>query len=192
MIAADGHVGCGKYANRVQIALGKKDEDWLRQLAGLLGFTGDIGEYTVSDEHGDRAAVRFTFVSPVIADRLRTLGVKKPEAVGVVPVDVFEHFVRGYFDGDGSVFVDSQSGRLKSNFAGSCAFVTLLRDRLAAVAGLSDRMKVNPKPNSPRTASLTYAFSDTCKLGGFMYSNATVCLERKRRRFQEGGALFRT
>jgi len=192
VIASDGHVGTGKYENRVQIAISKKDEDWLSLLAKLFGFNGNVGGYTLTDEYGSREIVRFTFASPSMADRLRASGVKEPRAADAVPDAVFGHFVRGYFDGDGSVFTDSQSKKLKTNFVGSSGLITKLRDRLGKLAGVSAAMQVHPKTNSPHAFSVTYAFRDTCRLANFMYLEAEFCLQRKRLRFQAGGALSHT
>ena len=75
VIASDGHVGKGINRNRVQITLSEKDLDWLKQLAKLFGFTGNFGSYDLKDTYAERRAVRFTFASPQITDRLRKLDV---------------------------------------------------------------------------------------------------------------------
>lgn len=105
----------------------------------------------------------------------------------VIPSDYFPDFIRGYFDGDGSVFytnyVSTKNGKLRtelrSNFtAGNPRFLEKLQGFLINKLGVS-RKKVCPF-NNGGSWKLGYGTADTVKLLRFMYyPDCPVALERK-------------
>lgn len=110
---------------------------------------------------------------------LRRLGYKenktKSLSISKVPKKYFADFVRGYFDGDGSVWVGrSHKNRLNSNPAillvfTSCSlgFLSGLKNRLSTV-GLKGGSLVKNQRNYYR---LSYSTLDALKLYDFMYNS---------------------
>jgi intein-encoded DNA endonuclease-like protein len=103
-----------------------------------------------------------------------------------VPKKYFQHFVRGYFDGDGSVRVAMKKGsrqqliinKLSSVFtSGSKDFLQGLAIQLNEVADIA-QVKVY---NSHRSYMLSYSTSDSVKLFKFMYEKVSndIYLKRK-------------
>ena len=96
-------------------------------------------------------------------------------------------FIRGYFDGDGSVhltkYIRTKDQRkqidLRSNFtSGSSQFLFTLRDILTKLSGLTSK-KVYSSADK-RHWKLCYGTKDTLKLLNFMYyPSCTIYLERK-------------
>ena len=97
----------------------------------------------------------------------------------IVPNDLVHHFIRGYFDGDGSVYGSQKAPA--ASFDGTKEFLDQLLNRL--------------KEKVPTNSSVYKDHSIWCiKLGGkniirslynYMYNNATVFLGRKKRKFEE-------
>ena len=106
-----------------------------------------------------------------------------------VPPPYIADFIRGYFDGDGSVFyVDYISTKnhkprteLRSNFtSGSRAFLEKLMAILYKKLGLT--LKKIGSYNQGRSLKLGYAMKDTRKLLAYLYyPNHSISLQRKAR-----------
>lgn len=102
--------------------------------------------------------------------------------------DLVPHFVRGYFDGDGTVGVykyvsKSDSKTLKSGFCCGCyEFLTELCKKLPVK---TVNIRENKKDNNGQGCVYTVSFSvnDSIKLYTYMYKNATIFLNRKKEIF---------
>ncbi|MDZ7612139.1 MAG: LAGLIDADG family homing endonuclease [Candidatus Moranbacteria bacterium] len=113
----------------------------------------------------------------------KTLDLKLPK----VPNEVLCDFVRGYFDGDGNVFVikrkDRKTGRLtiQTHFTcGNREFLKNLQERLKLVAGLRGG-SLYSKENASR---LKFSIYDSIKLYNFMYGKESdLFLSRKKEKF---------
>lgn len=102
-----------------------------------------------------------------------------------IPQNFFSHFVRGYFDGDGNVFVAKRRDRktrrwiIQTHFtSGSMGFLKELRGKLKLYAGLRGGSLYKHQAN---TASLKFSINDSVKLFHYMYNNGGKSfLERKK------------
>jgi hypothetical protein len=117
----------------------------------------------------------------------KSLAVKFPP----IPKSMLPHFIRGYFDGDGCVYLEKTLGsrnqlilkRLLIAFtSGSKDFLEGLGKSLNKVTG--GDFKIWP---SHRSYQLRYNTTDTMKLFEFMYNNVQGSLftRRKYNKFQE-------
>lgn len=92
--------------------------------------------------------------------------------------ELVNHFVRGYFDGDGSVF--SQRGQIYIEFRGTVSFLVSL-NRVVKRSGL--KTQAVPHIHSG-CGSLKYAGNNkTRHVAEFMYRDSNVWLDRKRNKF---------
>jgi hypothetical protein len=110
--------------------------------------------------------------------------IKFPPAV---PDRYLNHFVRGYFDGDGCVYLQTAKGkrqkaiikRLNITFtSGSKSFLQGLNSNLEKFVNLKQNKRIY---NSNKAYQLRYSTSDTIKLFKFLYKNTArrIYLERK-------------
>lgn len=123
--------------------------------------------------------------------RLAELGGKRAKSRDIifpkVPPAYLADFIRGYFDGDGSVFhvtymhtkVKRLRRELRSNFtSGSINFLNQLQDLLNEKLGL--KKKILGSYNDGGSLKLGYGTYDTIKLLRFMYyPGHSISLERK-------------
>lgn len=113
---------------------------------------------------------------------------KSDKSVPLPDIDpaLFQHFVRGFFDGDGSIFVKHYKNRhgtatseLGMSFtAGKDTgdFLERLRDAIRVHVAVGCR-KVSGKKNR----KLPFAQYDTMLLCKWMYEGATIFMQRKKR-----------
>lgn len=99
-IAAD---GCITDANYFAISL--KDKDILMQLKADINFSGDI--YSPKNNQG--VYYRINFSSEKFCNDLRKIGITERKSLSYnklpnIRHGLIRHFIRGYFDGDGTIY----------------------------------------------------------------------------------------
>jgi DNA-binding transcriptional regulator WhiA len=136
----------------------------------------------------------FSFSRKKMTERLSKLGITSNKSLDIefpkVPDKFMSHFIRGVFDGDGSVFFESRNKKspLRVSFtSGSKKFITALEDIIHTQAGVSKRTiyKLHRKNTS---YYIRYCHKDSLKFIDYIYADAdeSMWLERKHRKFLEG------
>jgi hypothetical protein len=96
------------------------------------------------------------------------------------PAPLRRHFARGLFDGDGSAF-DSASGGRVLEFSGHRLMLERLRAMVAEELGVAWSELVSRSGGDPSFATIRWRHPlDVAKLTQWLYTDATVCLDRKR------------
>jgi hypothetical protein len=176
VVFAEGYLPKQHDRHGIQITLSIKDSAWLDDIKNILKFQGEL--YS-SDKQ--KKTITLVFSSKKIYKKLLEIGFFEKD-LSKIPDKIFHHFIRGFFDGDGSIFIEKKTGYVKTNFTGQQNLLKSIKDRLHELAGLSKNMQLNSKPNSLTSFSLCYGPRDTKKLCNFMYQEAHIFLERKHER----------
>ncbi len=170
--------GC-MYNGRVfDITVQNKDKYIIKQFAKELGYEGPILDYV------DRQACRINFSCYVIYNDLKALGGEECKSKTIkfpnVPKEYLSDFIRGYFDGDGSVY-DVQGGRINSAFTcASMNFLNSLWNLLKTEAGIEGGSYDHT------SYTLKFGKKDSIKLAQFIYKdNPELFLLRKREKFNK-------
>ena len=185
---ADGYVS-GKYFGFKQSA---KDKEILEKIRTALKSEHKIGEYINNNGYGQGN----TYCSLVISNEkmvsdLQNLGVifNKSKVLQFpnqeqVPSHLLRHFVRGYFDGDGSIYRVAQGNTYGVSFTGT-------QDFLAGILNFF-------RDNGVSSTSQVYKYNKKdiydCKIGGrnnvkmvreILYNDASIFMSRKKALFDE-------
>lgn len=99
----------------------------------------------------------------------------------VLPADCVSHFLRGFFDGDGSIWFDGKTYR--ASFTGGekmMKSIRLILDELKINSSFSYRYSEENKNSCNLVINGTL---NVDKFGEFMYQNSFSCLERKLNKF---------
>lgn len=96
----------------------------------------------------------------------------------IVPNNLKQHFIRGYFDGDGSLTSPANIGKIAYSFAGNHQFLSGLQQYL--ICNIADYKE----SKLYKTKSKIFTFSHggrfvTQKFLDWLYKDATIFLERK-------------
>lgn len=113
----------------------------------------------------------------------KSLDMKFPE----VPAEYLRHFVRGFFDGDGSVYLESGKSIRVKLLSGSKEFIIKLNNLLVK-NGFSDRYISGGTPSTPNAYFIRYnADEEARKFYNFIYEGVTDIMyySRKKKIFQE-------
>lgn len=91
-------------------------------------------------------------------------------------------FIRGYFDGDGSISVPKIKNNTRVNFVGSHDFCESLRDKLKHYLNVN----VSLKPKTDNISSVNiYGRLQVMNFYSWLYQNDELKLNRKYKKFDE-------
>lgn len=181
-ISADGYLN--KKGNTLGICLNEKDKIHLEKFKKSIEYTGDIkhrkGKYDIN--HKETNKVTLEIYSVELSNDLNKLGLDYQKSYSLkglsIPETLINHFIRGYFDGDGCVFEYSKKQSRYNcgfTFTGTKDFLTYVNNQL-------------PEPCKNLTFDKRTTGSYTLYLASmkrflitkeFLYRNATIYLDRK-------------
>jgi intein-encoded DNA endonuclease-like protein len=193
--AADGYMTVNKRGGQfwsIQIT----DKELLEEIKSVIKAEHKIGVRKSKNLH-EADQYRLQIGSIEMCNDLRNLGYseRKTNSLSIpnIPKEFFSHFVRGYFDGDGNVWVgymDKGKGgkrvfAIQTIFTScSLSFLTELRkrlERLNIIGGCVYKSKGS-------YARLQYSIKNSLKLYNFMYNElnkSKLFLARKKVKFEK-------
>lgn len=189
-IYADGYVTCSKTGQKnVGVTLGRKDRAHLESLREALQASYEIKDYEGNSYGKVIEYSRLLITSDQLYDDLQSKGVLTKKSLiltfpkeDVVPAELTHHFIRGYFDGDGSF---SYSGKRDNTYAvkiqGTAEFLRHLMIHIEKdLVNLSKRWD-----DDKNSYSLEFmAKNDVIAFGKYIYNNATIYMDRKYKRYE--------
>lgn len=102
-----------------------------------------------------------------------------------VPDDMLPHFIRGYFDGNGS----TSAKYTNVSFAGSVNILTGIRDRLAKIGMRPKRVHIRQSGSATWGQVAWSSYRDITLFRDYVYKDCTFCLDRKKRLLDQRIAL---
>jgi DNA-binding transcriptional regulator WhiA len=172
-IFADGYVS---KSNNFELSLGLKDLEHLTRFKEFLQFEGKI----YIDQKVGRC--RLQFQDAQIVNSLKKIGcVNKKSLVLMFPKInecFYSHFIRGYFDGDGSINKPEKS--ISVSIVGTQQFLEFIHNLLNIP---NYKIKHRQIKHSKEVHISEFSGNDARNFGKFIYNNSTICLERKKERF---------
>jgi hypothetical protein len=200
LLFADGFVGDEKY-NNVVIDLHKNDLHILEEFKNEIQFTGEIRETKSSggfSKEGE-TSLRLNFSSKVMAKHLRDYGivVKRSETMTTlpnIPSHLISHFIRGYFDGDGTIsMLKRKSYR---NFSGTTKLYEHM-NYFFSIIGHKEFLECIAKEMNLESYSFEKSKNENMvylnvrskvempKIYDYLYKDSTIKLQRKYDKFNE-------
>jgi len=181
---ADGNVSIGKCGTG-QLFVSSIDRDWLNQFKKDIGFTGNLLKETHPHYHKDIWKLHIT--SNKLFKDLCKLGCVpcKSNIIQFPPLEnsLVHHFIRGYFDGDGCVSIHKYLPG-KDNTTLNSGVCSGSREFLESLIQYVPT-KYNKIKHYNNVYTVVYSVKDSYKFYNYMYSDATVFLERKKVKFEK-------
>ena len=207
-IYADGCNNRHPSTGELSISQMERDVDILFKIKKAMDSTYPISEEKIKSSKEKR--FRFYVYSKKIALQLNNLGVVHNKSLilkfpDFISDELMPHFIRGYFDGDGSVWEGKRKKMIvkkenkpgetrerivqnvKFNFTGSNTFIPYLQEYLIEHIGLSKtKLNYSKAKEDYRHCSMEYSGRKNLKiLYDYMYSSATIYGERKKAKFEK-------
>lgn len=179
---ADGAINM-RSAFNLELTLSKKDKNHIEKFVEFVSPDVPIKDKVVSLNGKKYYASRAHICSKEIVEDLVSHGCTETKSLTLefpeIPKDMVHHFMRGYFDGDGSICIRKDNQKL-INLVGTHEFLEAYRDILFKQAGVN-KTKIRKVSNASQIA---YAGNRVVKkIYEFLYKDATVFLERKKEKF---------
>lgn len=181
-IAADGYV----HHHGVTIKINKKDKDVLDFIKKELNHNSPLKEITE-----DRIVLNIC--STILSKDLGNFGLfsnktQSLEFPKMIPSNLYRHFIRGFFDGDGCVaYRKYKDGRTKLgilvNFVGTNSMISSINEIVNSETFIGLK-NITLHTKSP-VYYLQYQGSKQVKtFYNYLYANYTFCLQRKLEKFK--------
>lgn len=178
-IYADGNIhekqlSTGYISKRLTIEIHKKDKEVLENFK----INNKI------NENEKKNSVYTTIYSDKIIEDLKILGVTQNKTKTCkfptnIPKDLINHFIRGYFDGDGGFSIHRGSKNyygLKAYFAGTESFLSEVQKHLPCLSTVRDTKK------GIHELIVSTKREEMVKFVSFLYKDSTIFLTRKRQK----------
>lgn len=191
LLFADGGVG----KSNVVLGLHEKDRSVLLELSVRI-FGKDVLKFvpgaTMAKKTGKsyKCAPKYSLVlnSKELISDLSRLGCTQRKSLTlqfpsekIVPSDLMNHFLRGYFDGDGWISPSKKSSTTTYGIISSDDFCHGLQQFLSNTLGIHSSIRPTGK-----VSRLTFSRrEDIQKIYNYMYEGATICMSRKRNVFED-------
>lgn len=185
---ADGHVN--PINNSVNIGLQASDSELLEQIRKVFNIQNPLckfkGRYSINHPYTEK--VSLSLYSKQIVSDLCNIGCvpRKSDVLvfpTIIPHKLIRHFIRGYFDGDGSVYSRHKQVGLTANFMSTYEFCKSVLELIPCNQILKIRKEKRSLKNVWQFEISSKA--DINNLYDFMYKDATIFLERKYKRFKD-------
>lgn len=172
-LCSDGNVSKDK--TYFQIHLNKKDIKILESINKLMESNSLITEY--------KNSIRLIVYNKKLTQRLIELGCLPKKSLSLkfpaIPDQYLSHFMRGYFDGDGSIFFNKPN-TIKIKLIGTRSFLTSAQNLLF----LKFNLKKHPIIDFHSVAFFEYYGDDARKFCSLIYQDSKgMFLERKYKRY---------
>lgn len=174
ILEADGYINEDR---RFTISLKEDDKDHIYKLHSLLDTNVTIGcaSWKTFKKY------RFTVTSKSMIDDLQDAGLRSGKMPSI-PEEMKPHWLRGLFDGDGSIFLDKQTESYKSNIV--FGQEELAHEVLSYIQTQNiSAGSVHKKTSSDHCWYFTLSPKNTQVLGELMQVNSDLMLKRKQDKF---------
>jgi intein-encoded DNA endonuclease-like protein len=193
-IAADGCVKHRGSSCELQIALSSKDYEHIEKFKNTLNYTGPIRQFIIKNSKrnpkwNDTEKSEIAITSQVLFEDLAKFNIVPRKSLTYTFPDwlvnhpLVNHYMRGYFDGDGSwhwqKYKQNKQDQLIFSLRGTVEFLKIYRYILERDIDVPVRTK--PIRISSGIGILEYGGNGiTNKIAKFLYKNANIYLDRKR------------
>lgn len=190
-LMADGCIHQRSGQDRISLVLAIKDKNHLEKFKKSLSFEGPIIDYTKkSGLFIGLIHSHIKITSQQLANDLTKIGCTPRKSLILefpkLNETLIHHFIRGYFDGDGSVFISKEkhwrnnkiSPVIHFRFSGTKTFLNAVDKQI----NLSGRLV---QAKNSKVYELSYKRNKKAKLFyNYLYKNATIFLKRKKEVFE--------
>ena len=182
---ADGYIDESK--NVIELALNERDINHIKKFKNSLESDHKISYRKIRINESEHKSVRITFKDKKICDSLIRLGciqnksLKLESLPQLCSLEMYRAFIRGYFDGDGSIY-RNKSHMSVSFTSGSLMFLKSIQAFLIDILKIKSWIKKDVRTNAYDLTILSthegYLFLK------YIYDNSVYYLDRKYEQYQ--------
>lgn len=186
LLLADGHNNVKD--GIIAIDLQEGDIDILQKLTNLIQPEKPVKNY--KNKYAKLGRNRVVLSSRHMSNTLLKLGMVQNKSKNLlfvqnIPDNLIHHFIRGYFDGDGSVGVFGKVQNVEFSIVSTKEFLLPLQQILVDNCNLTTtKLGKRHKDRDSNTYHIKYTNRFSClRIRNFLYKDATVFIQRKYDKF---------
>lgn len=189
VLFADGNVSKTKN-NAGVIKFSSIDLEWIEAFKEALHYTGNI--YQEHHTKFDKIIYKIQISDEQLFQALNSLGCIPNKSLVIkfpnISSELVRHFIRGYFDGDGTVGIYNNAPKNKNKTftlrSGFCSGSKQFLEKLAQFIPTKNKVvKTVKRKNNLYT--LMFSVEDSLSLFNYFYNSASIFLSRKKLKFLE-------
>jgi len=177
--------------NTVYIELQETDKDILLKIRNLIQPSKDL-MFINKKNIKHKNTYRFTICNKHINNKLLLHGLCENKSFSIKPPVIDEelvnHFIRGFFDGDGCISSYLVKGKYKTSsfsITSNIEILNYIQNIFIAKLGLT-KTKIQTDKRGNNICSLVYGGRNNCiKIKNYLYYNSTIYMDRKFKKFNE-------
>lgn len=181
-LMADGNI----HHNTISMGLQERDRQILQDILNCMNSTHSLQyvDYKLHPEwaHEKKAQNkwRMAITNEHLASRLKELGIVERKSLILqfpdwLTDELLPHFLRGYFDGDGSL----SKQRWRVNYAGMEHFLNVMKQRIYNATELEFKFTLDQSSGKAFGSLNLYGKENCKKFLDYIYQDATIYLQRK-------------
>ena len=185
---ADGYVRKRQYSSELRLKISEKDKE---HLIKFKKFMSPDNIKIKNETSGNSRCVKVSINSKKIVSDLINLGCTNNKSKTItmpkIPDNLIDHFIRGYFDGDGWIIIDKNKKPAFGIISGSIEMVKSINNIISE----RSKIKINKIYNYKTYYNFTYkSYTDIIKISNFLYKKSNIHLIRKKNKFDEICILY--
>lgn len=194
--SADGNISKNQYFH---FKISEKDDEILQKIKIAMNYEGDVLHFESKKQTSfmplGYKMSSLTICSPKIVSDLKKMGITNDKTHDLVfpkaflPNRLIHHYIRGYFDGDGSVFLTKNKnnyGKIYPSIGASIVGTkSFLDDMCYYIPIRTQDGKLPIYKHKGVFAFQINCFSRSISLYNYLYKDATIYLDRKKNKFEE-------
>lgn len=187
LLWADGF--CDKNTGNIVISLQEEDGYILERFKDAVGFSGDITKI-LSNIPNRKPLCKFQMFSKQMAEVLDSYGMVKAKSLTlqfptVISEHLVHHFIRGYFDGDGSVYINKRK-EMGIGIVGTELVLSTIKKYINDTSGYNIGCLCDKRKNKYPIKQLMYSGSNSVLIvKEYLYKEASIYLTRKYNKFKD-------
>lgn len=189
-IYADGYLT----QNCLGISLGEIDLNHLYKFKNDISSTHNIKIYKINSIWSNKNYCRILIRNDHLVDTLESNGVFRnktnrilPPNKDILPKDLYRHFIRGYFDGNGSIkksYISYNTQKYSSSLVSTPEFIEWVKDVIFENTGI-DKFNISKRHDYDYVISIEYSVVPSIPVLDFLYRDSKIYLDRKYERYIE-------
>ena len=195
LLYADGN----NYAKtaRVSISLQENDKEILQTIKDHIEYKGNLRYVVKPPPQQNQWSLSIT--SQHMSKDLEKLGCVPKKSLILkfpteeqVPKELLRHFIRGYFDGDGCLTTNKNTGGYSLNFTGTSEFLTGVLSVFNKEVG-TNFQKLYRAPHRKDKNNFAFTFGGRPQIKNlldWLYKDSTIHLARKYNKYQEFNSYY--
>jgi hypothetical protein len=186
-IFADGNISGERTKYRLRITLKYEDSEILGKIKDELQYTGDIKIRELKSKQRDTKGymiAELSIINKYLITRLVELGCIPNKSLTVkypdIPDDLDKHFIRGYFDGNGSIYFTNNRVGFEL-MSGSKDIYYSMKEKILS------NTSVNPLGEQERKTSIRWTKSgkQAIEILHYLYKDSNISLRRKFEKYKQ-------